>query len=288
MKRYIYIFSLSLLAIAWRNSNAADQPPIGPQFADYLFHQADYYNAITEYQRFLFFNPNSPFNDAVYYRLAAAAAQCGQWEKAIDQLDDLGRQSIDSALSAKVALTVSSLYMQRGYFSLARYHLPEKVKNNDYVNFYSGWSYLLEANWDSARIAFAGVPEKTDDPSSLGVMARKITADLDNFNRHNYKSPVLAWGLSFVLPGSGQMYAGRYWEGVGLLAINTVFAWWTINAVRHKDYRAAGLVYLVGWSRFHWGAQANAYQRAKEYNTAIDTQRIRYLKAKHLFSKYVQ
>ncbi|MDD4737561.1 MAG: hypothetical protein PHP44_15790 [Kiritimatiellae bacterium] len=74
---FTLIFSVSGLAVG---TGEADEV-LG--FADHLFEQTDYYRAITEYERYLFFMPESPRAPWVRYRIAESYLRGEQYEEAM-------------------------------------------------------------------------------------------------------------------------------------------------------------------------------------------------------------
>jgi hypothetical protein len=54
-------------------------------------------------------------------------------------------------------------------------------------------------------------------------------------SEHNYKSVLVAGAMSFVIPGSGKIYAGKVGEGVSALLSNAILAFITV-----ENYRKLG------------------------------------------------
>ncbi|MGB9700306.1 MAG: tetratricopeptide repeat protein, partial [Thermodesulfobacteriota bacterium] len=72
--------------------------------ADHFFNEGDYYRAITEYKRFLFFFPRSLKTEEVYFQMAKAYLKGKKWEDALLTLDRLQKQFPHSPRRGEVYL----------------------------------------------------------------------------------------------------------------------------------------------------------------------------------------
>jgi len=80
------------------------------------------------------------------------------------------------------------------------------------------------------------------------------------------RSPDLARAMSLFLPGSGQAYAGRLWNGLLSLAFNAAAGYLTVDAFRDDRHLDGTLLLTLVWSRFYLGGLHNAGRYAEEYN----------------------
>ena len=83
------------------------------------------------------------------------------------------------------------------------------------------------------------------------------------------KSAGLAATFSAVLPGSGQMYAGRYKDGLVALGVNGLFIAGTVVAIRHQNYPVAILVGGAGLP-FYIGNIYGGANAAKKWNVSLN------------------
>ena len=81
------------------------------------------------------------------------------------------------------------------------------------------------------------------------------------------RNPALASALSVVVPGSGQMYAGRTSEGLRHLVFNGALLWTLVSLVRDEHYPAAYLVTGLELP-FYFGSIFGAGRSAREFNAA--------------------
>lgn len=141
-------------------------------FANSLEKEGDYYRAITEYKRYLYYNDV----DSIRYRIA-------------------------------------SIYIREGDFGNALGILNEiKNKDDHYYNI-KGWIFyksdLLDSvkeYWKDKKIGLVLIKEgKFNEGISLLNINEKCPS---------YKNPYIGSILSIFVPGTGRMYAGRFWDGI--------------------------------------------------------------------------
>ena len=94
------------------------------------------------------------------------------------------------------------------------------------------------------------------------------------------KSPSFAKLISRFIPGSGQIYAGKFFNGLGSMLINGTFFYLLFDSIYDRRYVDAFGIYMVG-SRFYYGNVYNAEKFAIEYNQRIDEQLINSAMNKH-------
>ena len=137
------------------------------RFADALFHEGDYFRAITEYKRFLFLAPTHPRAEPVQLQIGLAYLRGQQWEDARRTFQALAQRYPDAEVGMEAAFLVGeTAYLQGEYAraiddfrSLAerRGGSPAAQK----ARYRLGWSYLRTRQWPAA------VQNKADEPSSI-------------------------------------------------------------------------------------------------------------------------
>jgi hypothetical protein len=91
--------------------------------------------------------------------------------------------------------------------------------------------------------------------------------DLALYTDISYKSPALAMGLSAIIPGSGQLYCGRYWDALVSFVTIAAVSYTAYYCYTHGE-KAPG--YTAGFFAvlFYTGNMYGAYRSARAYNTA--------------------
>ncbi len=95
-----------------------------------------------------------------------------------------------------------------------------------------------------------------------------LTNALRNADALPTRSPGAAKWLSTVVPGAGQMYAGRVGSGMVSLGINASFFYLLGRAVRDGRWVDALFIY-AGGGRFYWGGRQNAESFALARNERV-------------------
>lgn len=112
------------------------------------------------------------------------------------------------------------------------------------------WSVVLVA-------AALGIPAPAQVPVRVDSAAATVHPDtarartdtsgirIDSLSRSPYKSPLLAMGLSALLPGGGQLYNGSYWKVPVVVGLGGYFLYQLFDLQRqyasYRDQYRAGL-----------------------------------------------
>lgn len=239
------------------------------ELADSLAAAGFYDEAITEYYRYIFFNPEDTLLSDVYPKIGYCYGDLEAWEKALSAID--------------VAILVSgteSQVMQRKIDKAAIYLASSKndeaineLRNLDLTDSSSVvradnllfLAYTLDHNWPVALDLFH------QSSISNRPNAALIESTLVRAMKVKYKSTSTASMFSAVVPGAGQIYNGRYLAAVNALAINGAFGYWTVDNIINENYTSAFLVFLFFFERYYEGNRYQADLQAQRHNAAIDS-----------------
>jgi len=106
---------------------------------------------------------------------------------------------------------------------------------------------------------------------SQDARAKRVEETVSLIDRHlelPRKSPALAGTLSAVIPGSGQVYAEHYGDGVTSFIVNGLFIAGTIVAIRQENYPVAAIVGGIGLP-FYIGNIYGAANAATKWNVGV-------------------
>ncbi len=225
--------------------------PLFASFGDYLFDKGDYYNAITEYRRELFFHPES---ETIKFKIAESYEKNGDIRNATEYLKELGLKYYnDQELMERISLSLAKNYIALGEYSLARIELID-LQNKEQKAYLMGITYLLEKRWGQAGSEF----EKTDD-AKLVEFARK------GENLPVY-SPRKAGILSAIIPGAGHIYTGKIKTGIMSFLLTGLSGYLTVLNIKNMDYKSALLIGSLGLNRFYFGGIQSAIKSANRKN----------------------
>lgn len=241
-------------------------------YANSLFNSEKYFDAITEYKRLLFFdrseryNYQSNFNIGLSYKYGAKydeAMKYFHYSEMAAQLDSL---KIKSRLQ-RIRINILRRTTDNALVMLDELHneFPNQVDSST-IAYWQGWAFIMADDWENASLSF----NKIESEHPL----KKIADEVED----NKYSVTFATLISYILPGSGQIYTGNYVSGFLSLGWNILWGYLTINAFV-TDRALEGI--LIGgllWARFYRGNFENAEKFAIEKNIEISNEAYKYLK----------
>ena len=233
---------------------------------DYFFEDGDYYRAITEYQRFLYFFPESPRVEEALWKIASSYFQGKKWDEALTAADDLSKKFPSSSWKAESLLLKGRCWAEKREFSQARHFFQrtQEVSPGTATSQEAQWqiavTYLQEERWKEAAAEF----RKVDRNGKLYPRADFWARGLDRIDEVPRKSPTTA-GVLAVIPGAGHLYDERYRDAGIAFALNGAFIWGMVESFHHKNYVVGGILtfFELGW---YSGNIYSAVSGAHKYN----------------------
>ena len=235
--------------------------------ADQFFAEGDYYRAITEYKRFLFFFPQSLRAEEARWKIASSYFYGKRWDEALSAADELLKRYPDSPWVPQALLLMGRCWAEKKEYSQARsfFHRVEEIAPEKPVASEAQWqtalSFVKEEKWKEA----AGEFRKLHPTSKLYPRAENLARGLDRIDEIPQKSPPAAGILAALLPGAGHLYSERYRDAAIAFALNGAFIWGTVEAFEHKNYVVGGILtfFELGW---YSGNIYSAVSSAHKYN----------------------
>jgi predicted negative regulator of RcsB-dependent stress response len=245
--------------------------PSNLQFADSLYQQGDYYNSATEYERYLFYNPTDSLSPEIKLKLAHAYIQSNEINKAVKILQELRTQ--DTKHSNQAQIDLAKLYMSQEELFKAKIELNDLLLFNDNLQD----STKKEINQNLGYIALQ--EREPNDALNYFTQAQDsfLIFKTQTLTKLPKKNILLSQILSSIIPGTGEMYCGKYGWGILSLLVNSVSIYGTIYTYRHKQYLDASLIFSLLFIRFYNGSRNNAHDFAQAYNERVYQQRLREL-----------
>lgn len=241
--------------------------------ADSLYLSCNFFDAATEYERYLYNFPNDINSDYIQFRLGLAYLKSNEYSKAETTLRKIIAAS--NQYSPKAQLVLIEQFMQNQRYAIARIEAQELLLfNKDSTirqksNHILGGIELVEGNLNQATNQFALAGDL------------RIVEETENLKHLPRKNPVIAMLLSSVVPGSGEIYSGHYSTGIAAFLINAASLSAFIYSINKKNYVDATLVFSIFFSRFYLGSRQNAYDFANEYNEKLYQQRIKLINQRY-------
>jgi len=262
-------------------SEAAEAPPPLFAFAQSLFETGEYYRAVGEYQRFLFFQPQHALASQAQLRIALAYFCGEQWLQAFEVFRQVTRMAADPAVREAAALWMAEALARRGRHEealrgyrevMAAYPGTPTAARAAYL---IGWSLLWLRQWEEARQVFAAIAAT----SPYYASAQRLASALDPPPALPQRSPTVARVLSTVLPGAGQIYSGHTVDGLIGLGVHGALIAGTSGAILAGLEGAGGIGAFFTWG-FYRAQMGNAAADARAFNVQAEEDFIEQLAAR--------
>ena len=193
-------------------------------FADALFQEGDYLNAVHEYKRYLYLYPRTNKSDWVQLRIAAAYQNVGMLQVAIAAYQSLIDTYPNSPFIEKARSNIAQCQLLQGDEATATASLQQFL--SDYpeselaprAQFTIAMIYMEGEDWASASKAWQQVVIKYPQ-TPFGAMSDRLSRMVQYEASLPRRSPTVAGMLSAAIPGLGQMYSGRFSDGMHSLAV---------------------------------------------------------------------
>ncbi len=262
----ILILFFILTKISFTQSDLLNQK----EYADSLYLSQNYFDAIKEYKRLIFFDKENSFTYYSYSQIAKSYKYGGKFE--------------DSYNYFSLALSVANSYKEvfDSKIEICRLNIiQKKIKNthrildelekdslfDDFKNqikFWRAWTFYFEMNFEKAHNLFDKLGKK-----DLSEQAKKLSEESYSVEKAKI--------LSMILPGAGQFYTNNYLSGFGSFAWNLLSGYLTINAFSNERIFDGIILSNFLWLRFYKGNLENAENFANQKNEELFNSSLNFL-----------
>lgn len=210
--------------------------------AQHLMKEGEYYRAITEYKRFLYYFPGSPKAEEARLRIVEAYVKGRWWEDGIRKARELLDMEISKEVRARTLFFVGVCQIRLGLLGDARETLlgvvqlssdPELRGRAEYL---LGETHALGGDWDEAIRFLESLPRESG-LSRRGLQKAHLVRSRATSPE---KSPWVAGALAAILPGAGHLYTERYLDAGLVFSVNAAFASAAVEAIRKENLPLAG------------------------------------------------
>jgi tetratricopeptide (TPR) repeat protein len=186
-----YLFAQDLFSI--KNSR---------KYANYLFSIENYTQAVAEYERIQFIEPN----DSLLLKIISCYRKAGQFNKAITKID---KELLKKELLNKEIIFeyLKSLLAAKEYLKLENELVGFKQLSESDIQEFKLRSLMLQSKWHDASIlndSFKIISPQTSIQNELILKGKKL-------KQKNIFTAVI---LSTFVPGLGKVYAGNWKDGL--------------------------------------------------------------------------
>jgi tetratricopeptide (TPR) repeat protein len=236
-------------------------------FAEQLRREGEYFRAITEYRRFLFYYPDEPRRAMVHFSIGLAFYRGESYVEALQTFREVTQHYPNTAYGQQAWLWQGESLVRQGQYAAAEQLYTEITERFSHdrigqqARYQRAWTLVYRRQWRDAATQFQQVAPESDLYQSAQLLAQEALAG----ERLPTKSPVLAGIFSGLLPGSGQLYNGRLGDALLAFFLNSLFIVGAVEAVHSDAPAVAGILsfFEVGW---YVGNVYGAVNGANKYN----------------------
>jgi tetratricopeptide (TPR) repeat protein len=225
--------------------------------------------AITEYERYLFFTRDSPAVP-VYLAIAGLYKKQERFSDAQKALRSALAGAATDSMRYEIRIQYAVLEIARGRYASAEMELiriasfSAAERQRLRARFFLFMAHVLTGEWNEASDVIAD-PSFSADERLLRCLRILKTGDI-----RRRKSPNAARWMSTFVPGLGQMYAHDLSGGINALAVSFLTVFLTANSVIEGYYQEAVLTDAMLFWRYYSGNRWNAADAAEKYNARTD------------------
>ena len=240
------------------------------QLADSLFKSQNYFDAITEYKRLLFFDSLDHFRFYSNFQIGLCYKNGAKYSDAIRYFvlaeinatddEDLFNSKIQQVRTNILRRTTSRA--EKILIEMGNDKRFEQHKNE--IKYWRGWSFIFSDKWEDAYRIFSEIGETNLAQICLNTHDKLYSVEFAKYS-------------SMIIPGFGQFYSGEYLSGLLSLVWNVFAGYLTINAFNQERIFDGIVTANLLWFRFYRGNFQNAEKFAEEKNIRISNEALFYL-----------
>lgn len=241
-------------------------------YADHLFEERDFFRSISAYKEALYYTDDISVKQYCLAQIALSYYKSHRYKSSITFLSRLlSHPRIDENYRFKALIYLGLNYYQMKLQSRARSYWIQAAPSdsNGLVACYLGLLNLESGDWRRASRDFSKVA-LTHPQTLVGQIASDVSLSALQAGNRPRRNPHLAAAMSAILPGSGQIYAGHYYDGLQALGFVGVFAFSSYAMYRfNQSERNSHLTTYLAISitgLFHLGNIYGAKRTAEYYN----------------------
>lgn len=230
--------SILLCLILIGKINCFSQAQSSLLFADRLFAKGEFYRAITEYERVLFFDCQN-LKDSSYciHQIIKAYYKGEEYDNAISYIRSIRKHvKKDNVGISKFDHYMGLCYLKLEMYEFALYYFEKQPELPNSIVL-AGISNMYIQNWDTAQIKFKKVIDSNDlsQKELAGILLDFCTTG----RKAGRKNPYVAGSLSLI-PGLGYLYTKHYQSALSAFTLNSLLLGSSYE-FRNRGYKAVSI-----------------------------------------------
>lgn len=226
--------------------------------------------AITEYYRHIYLHPNDAQLRSVYLRLGTAYRDAGKPLECLRALSQALERSTTSDERAQTRLEIATanlIFDQPLQAQLVLLRVlaapPADSTLIRRTHLLLGVTNVMAQQWNEASNNLMRWANSRPNAPDVRATISELLADTSDIP---HRSPTLAKVMSAIIPGSGQIYCGEFWDGLNALALNGALIWSGYAQIAEQRYIAAALIGVPLVGRYYLGNLDHAERYANDFN----------------------
>jgi len=245
-------------------------------FADYLLEQGHYYQAVTEYQRFIYFNPGHPSVPQVRLKTARCYKLGGQYDRAVELYRELAALYRGREEGIEAVFEVGECFRLSEDYPQALLEFSRFIGDNpshplaDRARWNIAWAYIWLQDYGSARKELALL----NGSGPYQAPSQELMGALDELPHLPRKSPFISGMLAALVPGAGHLYTGQKKQALFSFVTNALLIFGSYEAFSKELYTAGGFLSLFSIN-YYSGNMFGAITSAHRFNRQKREERLR-------------
>jgi tetratricopeptide (TPR) repeat protein len=236
------------------------------QFAEHTFRTGEYFRAIGEYKRFIYFFPDDHRRQLAMYKIGLSYFNGKKFREAIDAFNELLTRFPATNFRTEVRFRISECFIKlKDYLkSIGLLNdIADTAKNieiADQAYYRRGWIYLEMSRWEKAENSFRLISKKNWEKYRLESLSHEMSKKKGLKTKSTTAARILA-----IIPGAGHLYCGRYKDATIAFILNTAMIYAAYEAF-DNDLEALGGIITFFELGFYSGNIYSAVNCAHKYN----------------------
>ena len=266
----IFFFAGFVLLLSFSQSYAGPVLKIDPDtqynFAEHYYSNEEYFRAIDEYKRFIYFFPEDARTPLSAYKIGMLYFTSRRFKEAVNSFETIIEQYADTDLLVKSYFMISEcLVMLAEYVpAISNLHnliiITDDMHTKDEAFYRIGWIYLEIGAWEKAKLYFSKISMQNSHKYSL----KKLSDELNREATILKKNPNLA-GILSIIPGTGFLYCERYQDALIAFLLNGAMICAAYEAFDSGNDALGGIITFVE-TGFYAGNIYGSVSSAHKYN----------------------
>jgi len=248
------------------------------QFADHYFYAEEYFRAIGEYKRFIYFFPDDHRRELALYKIGLSYFNGKKFQEAIDTFNELLAEFPATNFRTKVRFRISECFIKlKDYLKTigSLNDIAFTAENTDIADqayYKRGWIYLEMSRLEEAENSFRLISKKNRDKYRLATLSHEMSKKKDLKTKSS-----TAAGIFAIIPGAGHFYCGRYKDATLAFILNTAMIYAAYEAFDNNLDALGGIITFFELG-FYSGNIYSAVNCAHKYNSNTNKNFFEYLR----------